>query len=592
MISFEIALVLGLILFLLVALYREWFRPAISFFIVITILAFFGVLSPKEALSGLANEQLVVIILLLIISNVISKTTIVEGAFDRLFKNAKTYKGFMARMVLFVSSTSAFFNNTPLVAMTMPYVYRWSKNHKTSSSKLLIPLSYAAILGGGVTLIGTSTNLIVNGMAIDAGFESLNLFDFTPVGLVMLIVGGGYLYFLSFRLLPNRKDLIEDFIESSREYFIETEIPSNSELLGKTVTDAGLRNLKDVFLIEIIRRASIIKPVSPNEILEAGDKLLFTGATNSLADFTNTVKGLSLPKASVIPENEKSDIVEIVISYNSALIGVTIKESDFRGKYDGAIIAVHRNGEKISGKIGDVELQAGDVLLVMGGKDFYKRISGNQAFYILSTTKSNQRDVNSWKIYSIITALVFSIIVASLHILPFFTCLIGVIGLALLLNVMPANDIRKGIDFNLVSLLAMGLALGKAMINSGAADFISTLVMEHMGSNFGAVGMLVGIFVITNLLSAYVTNKAAVAIVFPVAVSIAANLGVDAKPFILMVALSAASSFITPIGFQTNLMVYGPGGYTFKDFMKIGLPLTLIYLVVSVVVLAYTYQLI
>ncbi len=585
MINLSMALVFVVIIFLMMALYSGKVRAEVAFFISVTILTVFGVINPQEALSGFANEQLAVIMLLLIISDIIRKTDAVDLVFNRLFKGTKTVSGFITRMVIFVAPSSAFFNNTPLVAMMMPYVYSWSKRHNTSPSKLLIPLSYAAILGGCMTLVGTSTNLIVNGMAVDAGFDSLGIFDFTWVGLPMLVVGAVYLSLFANRLLPSHKDAMDEFEEDWREYFVETEIEPNAPIIGKTVADAGLRNLSGNFLVEIVRESATIKPVSPDHILRAGDKLIFTGEQKNIQEFTRKDLGLSLAKGN--QSDELSDVVEVVVSYNSWLVGKPVKDSDFRGKYDAAIVAIHRNGEKLSGKMGDVIIQAGDVLLLFAGRDFDIRSGGNE-FYIIS--KKINRKVESRKAIMVIVGVLVSVVVSANTSMSLFSCLLLVLALSFFTKTLTLSEIKRGVNINMMVIMAFGLALGKAMTNSGAAEFIATNVLR-VAEPFGPVALLGMIFLVTNILASYMTNLAAVAIIFPISVGIAQSMQLPLDPFIMIVAFGGAANFITPIGYQTNLMVYGSGGYSFSDFMKIGLPLTILYILLGTGLMAWRYGL-
>ncbi|MGB0916344.1 MAG: SLC13 family permease [Flavobacteriales bacterium] len=585
MISFSMGLVFVVIIFLLVALYSGKLRAEVSFFMAVTVLTIAGVLTPAEVLSGFANEQLAVIILLLVISDIIRKTDIIDLVFSRVFKGTKSVSGFVIRMVGFVAPTSAFFNNTPLVAMMMPYVYSWSKKNNTSPSKLLIPLSYAAILGGCMTLVGTSTNLVVNGMAVDAGFGSLNIFDFAWVGFPMVIVGGIYLALFSDKILPAHKDAMEDFKDGWREYFVETEIQTNSPIVGKSVGEAGLRNLSGNFLVEIIRKTATITPVSPEHILRAGDKLIFTGETNSIPELSKLELGLSLPKECIA--EELSDVVEVVVSHNSWLIGRRVKNTHFRGKYDAAIVAIHRNGEKISGKIGSLVIQAGDVLLLFAGRDFAIRATGNE-FYVISK-KENKR-VDAKKAIMVIAGVLLSVVVSANTSFSLFSCLLVLLAVSFFTKTLTGSEIKRGINLNMMLIMAFGLALGKAMSNSGAAELIATNVLI-VAEPFGPVAILAVIFLVTNLLASYMTNLAAVAIIFPISVGIAQSMGLPIEPFIMIVAFGGAANFITPIGYQTNLMVYGSGGYSFNDFMKIGLPLTILYIVIGTLLMSWKYSL-
>ncbi|MFT7153271.1 MAG: di/tricarboxylate transporter [Alteromonas macleodii] len=585
MISFSMALVFAVLIFLLVALYSGKLRAEVSFFIAVTVLIIAGVLSPSEALAGFANEQLAVIMLLLVISDIIRKTDVINLVFNKLFQGTKSVSGFIVKMVVFVAPTSAFFNNTPLVAMMMPYVYSWSKKNNISPSKLLIPLSYAAILGGCMTLVGTSTNLVVNGMAVDAGFGSLDIFDFAWVGFPMVIIGGIYLALFSDKILPSHKDAMEEFKEGWREYFVETEIGTNSPVIGKSVAEAGLRNLSGNFLVEIIRNTSVITPVSPEDILSSGDKLIFTGETNSIPELSKPELGLSLPKECIA--SELSDVVEVVVSHNSWLIGRLVKNTHFRGKYDAAIVAIHRNGAKMSGKIGSVIIQAGDVLLLFAGRDFGIRATGNE-FYVIS--KKENKKVDAKKAIMVIVGVLLSVVVSANTPLSLFSCLLVVLAISFFTKTLTGSEIKRGVNLNMMLIMAFGLALGKAMSNSGAAEFIATNILK-IAEPFGPVAILGMIFLVTNLLASYMTNLAAVAIIFPISVGIAQSLGLPLEPFIMIVAFGGAANFITPIGYQTNLMVYGSGGYSFNDFMKIGLPLTILYIVIGTLLMSLRYGL-
>lgn len=585
--SIQSLIVASSILFLIVVLYRELIRPGIAFMIVTVVLLLAGVISPKEALSGFANEQLAVIVMLMIVSNTMRKTNLLDRAFQKFFKPTDGRGLFMTKMTGSVGIASAMLNNTPLVAMMMPYVYSWSEQKKLAASQFLIPLSYASILGGCVTLIGTSTNLIVNGLAMEYGEESLGIFDFAILGIPALFIGGFYLFAFSKVLLPNNRSATEE--TALRQYFVETHIKRGSELIGKSVTDASLRNLKGLFLVEIRRRKNDITPVPPDMILEEGDKLFFAGDPNGVAELTSPSLGLSLPQECQLPKESQARVIEVVIAPHSPMVGEIVKNTDFRNRYNGAIMGIHRGEERLKGKIGDIELRGGDVLLVLSGNGFIKRIEASLDFYILSQVKE-VHNLSWWKTSVIFVGLLGSILLAAANLVPLFISLIALITICILLNLLKTREIKENADMNLIVIIALGLALGKAMINSGLAD-----VLANSGLNllkpFGGYGLIAGIFVITNLLSAFMTSKAAVAIVLPVALTIAHDMGYPIEPFILVVAFGGAANFITPIGYQTNLMVYTPGGYTFNDYFRFGLPLTIICLLICTFVLNTYYDL-
>lgn len=588
----ETVVVLVVIVFIIISLYKEVFKPITTFLIAIGVFGVFKILSPKEMLEGFANEQIAVIILLLIIGSIIQKTSVVDLLFGYIFNRAKNYKGFLARMMLYVSSSSAFLNNTPLVAMMMPFVHGWCRKKNVAPSKLLIPLSYAAILGGSATLIGTSTNLLVNGMAIESGYDLINIFDFSYVGLPMIIIGFLYMLFWGHRLLPEKKDVLTSFSDYSREYLVEAKIENDSYLIGKTVKQANLRNLKGLFLVEIVRGMNRFSPVSPNRMLQAKDRLIFAGETDNIVDLIKSAKGLSLNYSNDLVLQERANVVEVIVSPNSLLVNKKVRKVNFRAKYDAAIIAVHRNGEKLSGKIGDIVLNAGDVLLLVTGKGFYMRSESENDFYYISTVNEIHNITRKNRII-LLGGLVLAIMLSALKLISLFKALIVLLVLIIVSKIASLTEIRKAIDFNLIAIAGLALGLGKAMINTGTAEMIAGHVVSVMAP-LGVIGILMGLYLITNLLASYMTNIAAVSIIFPISLSIGEHLlstnQTDSLiPFILIVAYGAAANFISPIGYMTNIMVYGSGNYSFTDFFKVGLPLTLLHLIVTVAILIFVF---
>ncbi|NBC84172.1 MAG: SLC13 family permease [Bacteroidetes bacterium] len=587
MLTFDLVVVFIVLIFILVSLYKEILGPSLTFVVAVVALGIFGILTPREILSGFANEQIAVIIMLLLLGEIFRHTNVIEDLFDRMFSKAKSYKGFLSRMMIIVSTFSAFLNNTPLVAIMMPYVHSWCKRNRISPSKFLMPLSFAAILGGSTTLIGTSTNLIVNGLVVDQtiipDLKPLQIFDFVYVGIPMMVIGFFYFYFFGEKLLPIKKALTDNYDLNTREYLIEARIRNNSKLIGKTVEEAGLRNLKGLFLVEIQRRSFKISPISPDMILDQDDILVFAGDTERIADLLSSHPGISLPEVGMLSKRKQTEVVEIVVSQNSTLIHKTVKEINFRGKYD----AVHRNGERLSGKIGNITLKAGDVLLVYAGKDFVNRTTNTMDFYFISKIKDFTK-FETYKLVILVGGTIMAILLSALHVISLFMGLITLILISLVLNIIHAKELPKSIDYNLAIIIVMSLALGTAMIKSGAAQLIANFLISVF-MPMGRVGLLFGIYLITTLLAAYITNKAAVGIIFPIALTIASNLDINPFPFVLTVAYSSAANFMTPIGYQTNLMVYGPGGYSFKDFFRVGTPLTLIYMLVTILILSLIY---
>ena len=591
MITFDLVLVFVVLLFILISLYRNLIGISFTFLIAVITLGIFGVLTPSEIISGFGNEQVAVVILMLLYSDVLRKTNIIENTFDRLFRKTRSYRGFISRMVLSVAGFSMFLNNTPLVAVMMPYIHGWSKRNNFNPSKFLIPLSYAAILGGSATLIGTSTNLIVNSMVLEQeiipGIESLQMFDFIWVGIPMIFVGWLYLMFFGHSLLPSRVVADDDFRSHSREYMVEAKVRSNSHLIGKTVGEAGLSDIQGLFLVAILRRSFRITAVPDDVVLDKGDILVFAGETKNIAELITTNSGLILPEVGMLSKVRRANVNEVVISQNSSLINKTVRDTNFRGKYDAAIISVHRNGEKIEGKLGGVVLKSGDVLLLFAGGSFVSRSRDTTDFYFISKVTEYIK-LDWYKTVILIGGTLLVITLAVLNIITLFMGLIIMILVSMMFKVTHPKEIPASIDYNTAMVIVLSLALGTAMMKSGAANLVANGVISAF-LPLGRLGVLFGIYIITGLLAAYITTKAAVAIVFPIALSVAQQLAVSPTPFILAVAYAAACTFITPHGYVTNLMVYGPGGYSFKDFFKIGLPLTIIYMFVAIFILSAMY---
>jgi di/tricarboxylate transporter len=490
-----------------------------------------------------------------------------------------------------IAPLSAFLNNTPLVALMMPYTHTWSKRNKVPISKLLIPLSYAAILGGCITLIGTSTNLIVNGLVVDQlivpGLPSLNMFDFAWVGIPMLILGFIYMLLFGERLLPGREDVFEKFEARQREYIVETEIKEGSPLAGKTIAEANLRNLEGLYLFRIFRNDRYLM-AEPNEtILREKDILLFTGDTQSITQLLDKNPSITIPSVGMFAKKQQTGIIEIVVSHNSTMINKTLKEENFRAKYDATAIAIHRNGERINGKIGAVQLNAGDTILLLTGADFPELMNQTKDFYTISKPREIKR-LGNFRTVFLVGGTLLVILLSALKLISLFMGLVVLISTLVGLGITTPKKITKSVDFELGIIIAMALALGHAMIKTGVAENFAQLIIKGF-EPFGTLALLTGIYLITSILAAFVTNKAAVAIIFPISLTLAKDLSLPYLPFILVVSFAAAANFMTPYGYQTNTMIYGPGGYKFRDYLKVGTPLTFLYMVITVLVLYAVY---
>lgn len=589
--GFDAILVILVILFIIISLYFEIVGTGFTFVIAIAFLSVFRVISPSEILSGFANEQIMNIIMLLLIGDIFRKTSILDIFFDKFFKYAKTPRRFMLRMMVVVAPLSAFLNNTPLVAILIPYIHNWSRKNKTSVSKLLIPLSYAAILGGTITLIGTSTNMIVNGLVIDQNIipnlKPLEIFDFAYVGIPMVIIGILYMFTLGHRLLPDYKEIMEISKNTKRKYLFELQIKKGSEFIDVARSKVSFLKNESFILVEILRKGILYNHIDKDFIFQENDILTFAGNKESIAELIDADKNLCIPSVGMFSKKKQSDIVEIVVSHKSNLIGKKILEENFRGKYDATVIAVHRNGENLGGKIANVELRAGDALLLMVGKQFDEIAKNTNDFYIISKVREIRR-LGALRTFILVGGLLIVILLNLLGLAKLFTGLLVLLIFTQLFKIVSPKDLANSVDYQLALIIALSLGIGTAMIKTGVADLLASGLL-YVFEPFGAHGLLVGIYVITSLLAAFITNTPAVAIVFPVSLSLALKQDLNTLPFILVVAFAAAANFMTPIGYQTNLMVYGPGGYRFKDYVKVGTPLTIIYMIVTVLILSFLY---
>jgi di/tricarboxylate transporter len=547
-----------------------------------------GIITPGELLKGLSNQQIILIFLLVLVT---AGIRLIYGSelFAKLFDPKLKPKVFLLRMMVFVSSISAFLNNTPIVAFMIPYVKDWAEKTGNPASKFLIPLSFATILGGMITVIGTSTNLVLNGLIGEYHLPLLGFADFFYLGVAVTLMGWIYLYFIGYKLLPSNLNELSALRENLKEYIVETEIAKGSKLIGKTIKDAGLRNLQDVFLVEIIRNEKVISPVSPDETLEEDDALFFSGNTQSIYTLIKEDNGLTVPKEEISELEEQFNFVEAVIPANSALVGERIKDSDFRKKYNASIIAIHRNGKRVPGKVGEMHLSGGDFLLLLANE---KRENGTHEkdLFFLSVPKKVKTERSKWAGWLGVLSLGL-LISGVVGLLPLFEACLIILCLQVFFGILNIQEVRRELDLSLLMILVCSLAVGVALEKSGTAAWIAKgLILS--GKAWGPVAVLTALFLVTIFLTALITNAAAVSIVFPIAMSMAEQMHLPYTPFFVAIAYAASGDFMTPIGYQTNLMVYGPGGYTFKDFLKVGGPLTLLYTVICIGFIAYYYKLV
>jgi di/tricarboxylate transporter len=574
------------VIFLLI--YKEYLKASVSFLLAVMVFLITGILNSDEVLSGFSNQSIISILMLILITTGLRKNFQIEYLFDVIFKKAKSYRGFLLRMMSQVALLSTVINNAPVVALMTPYVVEWGKKNNIAPSRLLIPLSYATIMGGMITLIGTSTTLVLNGFLQDFNHPSLLFNDLFTIGLSVTVSGIIFIMVFGYKLLPDHTDILKSYNENKREYMAETIIMPESKLIGQSLVQAGLRNLKGVYLVEIIRRGRIISPVGPEEILEKGDTLFFAGNTRDIVDLINSGQGIELPTTARSFDNDKAEIVEAVLNNFSSLINKTVKQSDFRNRYNAAIVAIHRNGKRLSGRIGDITLQAGDLLLLFTGSDFRDRVEIYRDLYVVSKLRDIVKP-GKRKYYALGLILACSLFLLIFGKISLFPALMIIFGIMISFNLITTQDVKREMDLNMIAILVFSLAIGQAIIKTSAGDILATYITGVL-QPYGLISVLAGLLILTNLLSAFIGNVGAISISFPLAYSLSQNLGIDGNPFFLTIAYAASAAFLTPISYQTNLIIYGPGGYKFKDFFKIGLPVNLIYLAVALAVIIYRYR--
>ncbi|ASK61070.1 SLC13 family permease [Virgibacillus phasianinus] len=587
--SFEMMFVSSLLLTMFAMLIFEVARADMVIFSVLIILLLSGILTVDEALSGFSNEGMLTVALLFIVAGTVQKSGLIDRMMERLLKNSRNHTDSMLRFFVPTSAFSAFLNNTPIVVTFTPIIKKWCENRGIAPSKFLIPLSYATILGGMITLMGTSTNLVVHGLMLDYGLDGFSLFTLTVVGIPVALIGLVYLFTIGYKLLPDNKGFGQQIKEDSKEYIAEMQVTQDFGHLGRRVEQAGLRDLKGLYLIEIIRDDfQRISPVRSTTVIQSGDRLIFTGLISTIADLQK-IKGLELETGTNFDLDDLKDgsinLVDAVVSNQSSLLSKSIKQSQFRSRYDAGVIAVHRNNERIRSKIGDIVLKPGDSLLLVAGTDFVEKYQQSNDFFVVSSLDTpaslNQNAKKGWFSILILFAMIMTV---TLGWLSMFKATALAVLVFLSTKVITPQEAKKYVHFNVLLLIASSLGIGTAMMKTGLADWIAAVLLDF-GEPLGIVVILFIIYILTNVFTEIITNSAAAVIMLPIGIEMAQTLAIDPIGIAVLIAIAASASFVTPIGYQTNLIVYGPGGYKFTDYVKVGFPLSLLVMVTSVFII-------
>lgn len=572
------------------------------------------IITPAEALGGFANPGVILVGAMFVIAAGMRTTGVLDWIGQQLLGRVTSEPSALRRLAAALLPSSAFMPNSPVVAMMVPVVVDWCRKRNVSPSRLLIPVSYLSILGGVCTLVGTSTTLVVQA-ALRTEYESrrwlempafrsqlreMSLFEIGQAGLPCALIGAAVLIVFARKLLPNRQDIVSQVGEHRREYLVEMLVRPECRLIGKTVEDAGLRGLEGLFLIEINRGGEILAPVTPKDVIQSGDRLVFTGVVATIVDLER-IPGF-VPAADLAyevrpDERHQRHLTEAVLSRTSPLIGRTVRAANFRQRYGAAVVAVHRNGQRVTNKIGSIVLEAGDTLLLQTRTDFAEAFRDNADFYLVSAVEGSTPLRHERALLSAILMLVLVAWLSATDFPPikdwpgFNSPAVAAVVMAALFVVtgcLPIAAARSALDLQVLITIAAAIGLGQALSASGAAAAIAAQLVQLAGQDQPYL-LLIMLFALTVAFGELMSNNAVAAMMFPLAVQLAYAGGHSPRPFILGVALAASFSFLTPVGYQTNLMVMGPGGYRPMDFVRAGWPVSAAVSVTALIIIPYVW---
>ena len=560
---------------------RDLLAPAATLFGAVALLLVTGVVDAEQALSGFSNPAPITVAALFVVARAVEKTGALQPIVSTMLQATGKTRAALARLLIPVAGSSAVLNNTPIVAMLVPQVSTWASRRNRSPAAFLMPISFAAILGGLITVLGTSTNLVVSGLLEAADFEPIGIFEIGQVGLPVAIVGVVALVILAPRLLRDRTPARSDLEDNVREFVVDMEVAEDGPIDGVTVEGGGLRHLAGVFLIQVRRGDDLIGPVDPTLTLRGGDRLRFVGRADNVIDLQATRGLVSAEQEHVTLESGRGSFFEVVVGAASPLVGKTLREAEFRGRYQAAVVAIHRAGLRVEGKLGEVRLRVGDTLLLLTDPGFRARWYDRNDFLLVSPLETAPPASNrqAYAVAAILAAIVvtaatgvFSLLEASL--LGAFALVLG--------GILSPGQARRAVDLDVILLIASAFGVGAAATQSGLASEVADGLVGVL-DGWGVYGTLAGLMLATVVLTELVTNAAAAAIMFPIAVQAAVEIGQDPRGFAIAIAIAASASFLSPIGYQTNTMVYGPGGYRFFDYARLGAPLTVIVIATTVI---------
>lgn len=597
----EMLVVFAIILLALVLFATEWFPidvTAILIMVLLMVLEPWTQISPREGISGFANPATITVLAMLILSTGINRTGIVQLIGRKMAAFAGTDRRKQLAATVSVSGPiSGFINNTPVVAILVPVINDLAHNGKTSPSKLLIPLSFASMLGGTLTLIGTSTNILASDITAQLGAESpelglhaFGMFEFTKLGVIVFAVGAVYLMTVGVRLLPERIPADEDLVEeyAIQEYLADVVVPANSALIGQTVGEALGDDELDIDVLQLIRYGErFSEPLARKEIRKSDTLRLRTNreTLERIMDAEGlTLSGSPRSEDDLHPDEEEPVLVEVVIPSGSFLVGETLTSSTFRQRYDASVLAFRTRGDVVRDRFEDIRIRVGDTLLVQAPPDSLTRLVENEDFIVAH--EFDEVTYRSEKIPFAVAIIAGVVALPALNILPIVvSALAGVVAMVFT-GVLKPTELYSSVEWNVIFLLAGVIPLGIALQQTGAAALLGDAVAST-ATFLPAIGVLWVFYIATGLLTSVISNNASVVLMIPVAASAAQSIGANPFAFVLAVTFAASTAFMTPVGYQTNLFVYGPGGYTFSDFLRVGGPLQLLLSVVTVLGIAF-----
>jgi len=575
--SLEAWVTLATLVVLIVVLARDAAPPVFAVLVATIFLLLVGIIDSDQAFVGFSNEAPIVVGALLVFARAADISGLLQPLIDRFIGHGPPPRGLLARIIFPLTLVSAFLNNTTLVAMSIPAVVDLCNRKGLSPSRFLMPISYAAVLGGVITTVGSSTNLTVSGLLREAGYEPLGLFELTPVGLPIAMVGALVLVLVAGRLLPERGSGRPE-APSERDFSVSMAVQRDGPMVGRTVEQAGLRQLEAVYLVAIERDGERIAPVSPETELHARDVLTFVGRVDQVVDLQR-MRGLQSTHRRQIKQLEggRHGFNEVVIG--EGFSGRTLSEVGFRARYGAAVLAIHRAGHRIEGKLGELPLRMGDTLLVLAGQGFRDQYR-NSADFLVIAPLGGIPPTQARKAKRVALIGLGFVTLTALGVLPILQAALLTALLLIATRALTVRQARDAIDLNIVVLIAAAFGLGTAVASTGLGAAIADVLLTIFFP-FGLVGALAGVLLATMALTELISNNAAAVLLFPVAIAVATTTGADPRPFVIAVTLGASLSFLSPLGYQTNLMVYGIGNYRFSDFTRLGLPLNLVAIVGS-----------